>query len=143
MKIHEGELYSGTKMRQSKENVERLGFFQPGEVIFNTVTPKGKPDILNVDISVKERSTGTITLGAGYGSIQKFFFTGTISEINLFGRGQNLSLSTQYSADRIQRSFNLGFTDPYAFDTLWSMGFDLYSLTYIIPEQVHGREAGL
>ena len=25
LKIHEGELYSGTKMRQSKENVERLG----------------------------------------------------------------------------------------------------------------------
>ena len=78
LKIHEGELYSGTKMRQSKENVERLGFFQPGEVIFNTVTPKGKPDILNVDVTVKERSTGTITVGAGYGSIQKFFFTGTI-----------------------------------------------------------------
>ena len=142
LKIHEGELYSGTKMRQSKENVERLGFFQPGEVIFNTVTPKGKPDILNVDITVKERSTGTITVGAGYGSIQKFFFTGTISEINLFGRGQNISLSTQYSADRIQRSFNLGFTDPYAFDTLWSMGFDLYSLTYIIPNKYTAEKLG-
>jgi outer membrane protein insertion porin family len=142
LKIHEGELYSGTKMRVSKENVERLGFFQPGEVIFNTVTPKGKPDVLNVDISVKERSTGTITVGAGYGSIQKFFFTGTISEINLFGRGQNISLSTQYSADRIQRSFNLGFTDPYAFDTLWSMGFDLYSLTYIIPNKYTAEKLG-
>ncbi len=142
LKIHEGELYSGTKMRQSKENVERLGFFSPGEVIFNTVTPKGKPDILNVNVQVKERSTGTITIGAGYGSVQKFFFTGTISEINLFGRGQNLSLSAQYSADRIQRSFNLGFTDPYAFDTLWSMGFDLYSLTYIIPNKYTAEKLG-
>lgn len=142
LKIHEGELYSGTKMRHSRENVERLGFFQPGEVIFNTASPKGKPDILNVEISVKERSTGTITIGAGYGSVQKFFFTGTISEINLFGRGQNLSLSTQYSADRIQRSFNLGFTDPYAFDTRWSMGFDLYSLTYIVPNKYTAEKLG-
>ena len=103
LKIHEGELYNGTSMRQSKENVERLGYFQPGEVIFNTVTPKGKPDILNVDISVKERSTGTITLGAGYGSIQKFFFTTTISEINFMGRGQTISLSAQYSADTLSQ----------------------------------------
>jgi outer membrane protein insertion porin family len=142
LKIHEGELYSGSKLRISRENVERLGFFQPGEVVFNTVTPKGKADVLDVEISVKERSTGTITLGAGYGSVQKFFFTGTISEINLFGRGQNLSLSAQYSADRIQRSFNLGFTDPYAFDTLWSMGADLYSVTYEIPNKYLARKLG-
>jgi outer membrane protein insertion porin family len=142
LKVHEGELYSGTKMRQSKENVERLGFFQPGEVIFNSITPKGKPDILNIEISVKERSTGTITLGAGYGSVQKFFLTGTIAEINLFGKGQNLSLSAQYSADRIQQSFNLGFTDPYAFDTLWSMGSDVYSLVYIIPNKYTARKLG-
>ncbi len=142
LKIHEGELYSGSKLRISKENVERLGFFQPGEVVFNSVTPKGKTDVLNVEINVKERSTGTITLGAGYGSVQKFFFTSTISEINLMGKGQNVTLSAQYSADQIQRSFNLGFTDPYAFDTLWSAGFDLYSVSYEIPNKYLARKLG-
>src|SRR5690606_2180781 len=93
LRIQEGELFSGTKMRLSRENVERLGYFAPGEVIFNTVSPPGKPDVLNVEISVKERSTATITLGAGYGSTQGFFFTTQISEINLMGKGQTLSLS--------------------------------------------------
>ncbi len=133
LKIHEGDLYSGTKMRQSKENVERLGYFSPGEVIFNTVSPKGKPDILNVEITVKERSTGTITLGAGYGSYQKFFFTTQISEINLAGRGQTLSLAAQYSIQQLSQSLNLGFTEPYTFDTLWSTGFDFYALKIPIP----------
>lgn len=133
LKIHEGELYSGTMMRQSRENVERLGYFAPGEVIFNTVTPPGKQDILNVEISVKERSTGTITLGAGYGSYQGFFFTTQISEINLMGRGQTLSLAVQYSIQQLSQSFNLGFTEPYAFDTLWSTGVDVYSVKYPIP----------
>ena len=135
LKIHEGELYSGSKMRVSKENVERLGFFAPGEVIFNTVTPKGKPDILNVDINVKERSTGTITLGAGYGSVQHFFLTSTISEMNLFGRGQSVSLSGQYAADRINKSLSLGFTDPYAFDSLWTLGFDVFAINQTIPNR--------
>ena len=142
LKIHEGELYSGTKLRQSRENVERLGFFTPGEVIFNTISPKGKPDILNVEITVKERSTGTITLGAGYGSIQKFFFTTTLAEINFLGKGQTISLAAQYAADRLSKSFNLGFTDPYAFDTLWTTGFDLYYVNLPIPNQYLTRKLG-
>ena len=142
IKIHEGELYSGTLLRQSKENVERLGYFAPGEVIFNTITPKGKPDVLNVEISVKERSTGTVTLGAGYGSVQKFFFTTQISEINLMGRGQTLSLSAQIAADKTSKSFNLGFTDPYIFDTKWSAGFDLYYVNFPIPGKYATRKLG-
>lgn len=142
LKIHEGELYSGSKLRISRENVERLGFFAPGEVIFNTVSPKGKPDVLNVDITVKERSTGTVTLGAGYGSVQHFFLTTTISEINLFGRGQALSLSGQYAADRLNKSLNLGFTDPYSFDTRWSLGFDVFAVNQVIPGRYTTRKLG-
>jgi outer membrane protein insertion porin family len=142
LKINEGELYSGTKLRESRENVERLGYFAPGEVIFNTVSPKDKSDVLNVEISVKERSTGTITLGAGAGSVQGFFFTAQVAEINLMGRGQSLSLSTQLAAGRDSKSFNLGFTDPYAFDTKWSTGFDLYYVTFPIPSKYTTRKLG-
>lgn len=142
LRVHEGELYSGTNLRISKERVERLGYFEPGSVIFNTLTRPGRDDIVDLEIKVTERSTGTITLGAGYGSIQNFFFTAQVSEINLFGRGQTLSFQAQYSADRLQRSFNLGFTDPYAFDTEWSMGGDLFSLTYLIPNRFSVRKLG-
>ncbi|MGK5089622.1 outer membrane protein assembly factor BamA, partial [Bdellovibrionota bacterium FG-2] len=142
LRINEGELYSGSKLRISRENVERLGYFAPGEVVFNKITPKGRPEILNVEISVKERSTGTITLGAGYGSVQGFFFTTTVGEINLLGRGQNLSLAAQYAASSESKSLNLGFTDPYAFDTRWSMGFDIYSVVFPIPNRYTTRKLG-
>jgi outer membrane protein insertion porin family len=135
LKIHEGELYNGTNLRVSREAVERLGYFAPGEVIFNTVTPKGKNDVVNVEITVKERSTGTITLGAGYGSVQKFFFTGTVSEINFLGKGQTISLAAQYAANAQSQSLNLGFTDPYAFDTLWSMGGDIFRVVFPVPNK--------
>ncbi len=135
LKIHEGELYNGTNLRLSREAVERLGYFAPGEVIFNTITPKGHNDIVNIEISVKERSTGTITLGAGYGSVQKFFFTGTVSEINFMGKGQTISLAAQYAAQTEAQSLNLGFTDPYAFDTLWSMGGDIFRVVFPVPNK--------
>lgn len=142
LRVYEGKLYSGSGLRISRERVERLGYFQPGEVIFNTKTRKGRDDIVDLDIIIKERSTGTITLGAGYGSVQKFFLTTQIREINLFGRGQTLSLEGQYAADRLSKSLNLGFTDPYAFDTNWSMGFDIFSIHFPIPNKYLMRKLG-
>ncbi len=142
LRVYEGELYNGTRLRMSKERVERLGYFAPGEVIFNTLTRAGRDDLVDIEIAVKERSTGTITLGAGYGSIQKFFLTTQISEINLLGRGQTVSFQAQYAADRLQKSFNLGFTEPYTFDSLWSTGFDLFLINYRIPDRYVLRKLG-
>ncbi|MGZ3689230.1 MAG: outer membrane protein assembly factor BamA, partial [Bdellovibrionota bacterium] len=142
LKVHEGELYSGSKLRQSRENVERLGYFAPGEVVFNTPIPKGKTDVVNVEIAVKERSTGTITLGAGYGSQTGFFFTAQISEINLFGRGQSVTLQAQYSIDFSNQTLNLGFTEPYTLDTTWSSGGDIYYLNYPIPFKYIAHKVG-
>lgn len=133
LRIREGELYHGTRLRISRERVERLGFFAPGEVVFNSITRKDHKNIVDIEISVKERSTGTVTLGLGYGSVQKFFFSTQVSEMNLFGRGQNLSLSAQLASDRRSRSLNLGFTEPYFLDSSWSAGFDLFYLSFPIP----------
>ena len=133
LKIREGELYNGTQMRLSKENIERLGYFAPGEIVFNTVSPPGHPNVLNVDITVKERQTGSFNLGAGFGSYQRFVLSAQVAETNIFGRGQTISLAAQYSLQQLGQSFNLAFTDPYAFDTLWSAGFDLFSIKYPIP----------
>ncbi len=143
LKIHEGELYSGSGLRRSKENVERLGYFAPGELVFRTYSPTGKPDVLNVEISVKERSTGTLNFGMGAGTAQGFFVTTQVSEINLFGRGQTLSLSGQYSFDVFSRSLNFGFTDPYAFDTRWTAGFDVYSTYFPIPNRYVSKRNGI
>ncbi|MCM0606717.1 MAG: outer membrane protein assembly factor BamA [Xanthomonadaceae bacterium] len=142
LKIKEAELFSGSKMRISKERVERLGYFAPGEIQFNTHPRKGRDDIIDVEIQIKERSTGTITLGAGYGSAQGLFLQAQISEINLLGRGQVVSLQGQYSTGPF-RSLNISFTEPYTFDTRWSSGFDLYSTTAQVPLRYNTRRIGM
>ena len=132
LKIREGELYSGSGMRISKENVERLGFFDQESVQFQTKSPEGRPDLMDVTVEVKERPTGQFQLGAGYATTTKFFFTTQISESNFMGKGQDLRFQTQLSKDKLNRSFRLSFTDPYAFDTLWSMSGSLsYDMTNI------------
>jgi outer membrane protein insertion porin family len=122
--IKEGTKFSGSGLRISKENVNRLGFFEPNSVIFNTVTPKGKDDVLDVEISLKERNTGQISLGAGYSTSSKFFMQGSIAQNNFRGLGQNLSFRVALASK--DSSYHLSFTEPYFFDTKWTAGFDIF-----------------
>lgn len=122
LKIREGELYNETRRRESLENIQRLGFFE--EVNFRTSTPPDRPDILNIDVSVKERNTGSIQLGAGYGSATKFTLQGQINQTNFLGKGQKLSAGLNISD--LAQVYNLNFTEPYFLDSEWSLGFDVY-----------------
>lgn len=122
LKVREGELYNETRRRQSLENIQRLGFFD--EVNFKTNTPPDKLDILNVDIVIKERNTGQIQLGAGYGSSQGFTLQGSVQQTNFMGRGQNLGVSLNLANN--YSFYDVSFTEPYFNDTLWSLGFRVF-----------------
>lgn len=125
LKVREGELYNETRRRQSVENVQRLGFFE--EVNFKTTASADKPDIMNVDIVVKERSTGQIQLGAGYGTTQGFTMQGSVQQTNFLGKGQNLGVSINLASDYSR--YDVSFSEPYFNDTLWSLGFRVFKDT--------------
>lgn len=122
LKILEGELYNETRKRTSKENVQRLGFFD--EVEFKTSTLPEKPDELNIDIVVKERNTGQLQLTAGYGNVQGMSLGGSIQQNNFRGFGQ--TLAAKVDATKNRQDYSLSLTEPYFNDTLWSAGFDLF-----------------
>lgn len=141
LKVHEGEMYSGSKLRMSKDNVNRLGFFQPESVIFNTITRKGTDNILDLEISIKERPTGQISLGAGYSTATKGFVQASVAQNNFRGLGQNINLNLSYS-DR-QQIYNVGFTEPYLFDTKWTAGADYYqTVSYFIRSFAYRKHGG-
>ncbi|MCY4523158.1 MAG: outer membrane protein assembly factor BamA [Halobacteriovoraceae bacterium] len=124
LRIREGAMFSGSALRKSKENVNRLGFFEPNSVIFKTITRKGSDDVFDVEISVKERNTGQISMGAGYSSTTGMFFQGSIAQNNFRGKGQSLSFSTTWSGR--SKDMAISFTEPYAFDTKWTAGGDIF-----------------
>jgi outer membrane protein insertion porin family len=127
LRVTEGMRYSGSLMRQSRENVNRLGFFEPSSVVFNTVSPIGQDDILDLEIQVQERNTGQISLGAGYSTATKGFLQASISQNNFRGLGQILSFSLNLSSTT--QNYQLSFTEPYLLDTKWTAGGDVYFTT--------------
>ncbi len=136
--VQEGELYNETRRRESLENVKRLGYFD--DVNFNASTPSESQDLMNIDIVVKERNTGSIQVGAGYSTYSEFIFNGQVNQINLLGKGQRLGVSIDLSKN--QSLFNLNFTEPYFLDTDWSMGVDAYQSQRTTQEYGETKKGG-
>lgn len=125
LKIQEGELFSGTRKRESRENVLRLGFFDGVE--FHQSASKEDPMVVDMEIQVKERSTGQLVVGAGYASGDiGFTAQAQLSQNNFLGTGQVASLSAHILTGRKLYEFILGFHEPYLGHSLWSLGGDIY-----------------
>jgi outer membrane protein insertion porin family len=122
LRIFEGELFNAAAINQSKNRITALGYFET----VNIATEKGSADDKIVArVTVKERSTGTFQIGAGFSSYENFILTGQISQNNFFGWGQTLSLQLQYSS--IRQLGQIQFVEPYFLDTKWTFAFDLYA----------------
>ena len=122
LKVYEQELFSGRRLKRGMRNLYRLDFFE--DIKVNTI--KGSSDdrmILKIDVS--EKPTGTFSFGGGYSSVENMFLMASISQRNLFGRGQILKLKGEIGG-RTNR-YTLSFTEPWLFDIPLSAGFDLYN----------------
>jgi outer membrane protein insertion porin family len=122
MKISEGELFNQTNLDESKRRITALGFFEKVDIS----TKRGSSDeFVEVNVEVAERPTGTFQIGAGFSSVENFIAQAQISQNNLFGRGQTLSLQAQLSS--LRQLFLLRFVEPYLLDTDWTFAFDIYN----------------
>ncbi len=120
--VYEQGLFSGKDLKRSVRNLYRLDYFEDIKVD----TLKGSADdkmILKLDVT--EKPTGQFTFGAGYSSEEKVFFTGSIAQRNLFGRGQTLNFTGTIGAKTT--SFILSFLEPYLLDTRFSGSANLYN----------------
>lgn len=121
----EGELYNATKRKKGLDRVRRLGFFG-NDVNFLTSTPKGSTNILDLEIRVAEKPTGSLNVAAGYGAGGPgFTLQSQVAQSNLFGKGQQLSFNLQY-ANNGSKTFTFQLTDPHIFDSEWLAGIDIY-----------------
>ena len=119
----DGEAFSGEVLRVSTENLKRLGFFEDVELL----TKKGSQDDLMVlDVKVKEQSTGSFSVGAGYSSENSLFTTFQIAQNNFRGMGQKLQASATLGGNTTQ--FNVSLTEPWMFDTRVSGTFNIYKM---------------
>jgi outer membrane protein insertion porin family len=121
LRVTESELYSATGIKNSKKNLMNTGYFEEATLS----TSKGSTgDQLNVDVNVKEKPTGSFSIGGGYSSLDGIIGQASVSQSNFLGLG--LKANVAGSIGGKSQTYSVGVTDPYFLDSKWTLGFDVY-----------------
>lgn len=117
-----GERFRRSDLFRSMREIFNLGFFEDIQPSTGIPDDSGNIDLI---YHVKEKE-GVATVGAGISVSALDKLTGyfELSHPNLFGRGQRLY--TKFEIGGRLTNIQLGFTEPWLFDTRTSLGFDLY-----------------
>ena len=121
-RLAEGDAFNSFLVKRSRDRINSLGFFQ--EKLEIEQKPGSAPDRIVLETNVQEKSTGELSLSAGFSSLERFIVAASITQRNFRGKGQELRTSVNYSS--YSKSIELGFTEPYFMDKNIALGGDIY-----------------
>ena len=125
-RLAEGDAFNSVKVKRSKDRIQSLGYFQ--DKLEVEQQEGSAPDRIVLVTNLEEKSTGDLTVSAGFSSLERFLMNLSITERNFMGKGQTLQASVNYSS--YSKSALLGFTEPHLFDTDLGFGVQLYRQDY-------------
>lgn len=109
MRQLEGGWYSAEQVERSRTRLDRLGYFE--NVNVETPPVPGTTDQLDVDYSVTERSSGSITAGLGYSQTSGVLFNASIAQENFLGTGKRVSFA--FDNSQINTLYRFSYVNPY------------------------------
>lgn len=118
----ESSWYDAEKIKRSRDRVDRLGYFK--DVNVETTDVPGAPDQVDLTITVSERPTGSLQLGAGFSSAEKLALSFSIKQENAFGTGNYLGVDVNTS--KFNRTLAFTSVNPYFTNDGISRSFDIY-----------------
>ncbi len=109
MRQMEGGWFSAQKVERSRTRLQRLGYFE--EVNVETPAVPGTADQVDVNFSVTEQPSGSISVGVGFSQTSGFLLNGSISQDNFLGTGRQVSAALNTSS--VNRVYSFSYTNPY------------------------------
>ncbi len=120
MRINEGDAFNTAKIKDSRRNVENLDYFETVNI-----TPVQKDNNrTDLDVEVKEKSTGYFNVGVGYSTVNGALVRTGVTENNFRGLGQRLGFDVAFSQK--SQDFDISFTEPYFLGRRLYAGVDLF-----------------
>lgn len=125
LKVVPGNLFRRSQVMRSQREIFSLGFFEDVQLNYQPSDTLGNIDLI---FDVKEKSVGQFQIGTTYGAVDGLAGFVQIGWPNVMGRGQSANVKTEFSNKKF--NLELGFTEPWLFDTPTSAGFNLYHTSY-------------
>ncbi len=129
IRLDEGDIFNNKQIKRSYQRINNLNFFESVDI---TPTPKTEDKVIDINVDVKEKMTGMLSLGGGYSSIDKFMVMGEITQTNLFGKGLYLKVRADLSSRRT--NYNISLSDPWFMDKPISASISVYNEVLEFPE---------
>ncbi|MSO92146.1 MAG: outer membrane protein assembly factor BamA [Rhodospirillales bacterium] len=123
-KLVEGDAFNAAKLRRSRTRIQNLDYFE--KVIVDR-QPGSAPDKTVLRTEVQEKSTGSISIGAGFSTLHGPLGDVTLREKNFLGKGQDIRAGAKIAAKRSEVDFS--FTEPYFMDREVAAGVDIFRVT--------------
>jgi outer membrane protein insertion porin family len=118
LRVDERDMIDSPAIKRSFERLNNLNFFETVEILPKQIAP-GEVDL---EVKVKEKPTGSFSIGGGFSTLDQFTAIADITEGNLFGRGYMARIRGQVGGRRTLGI--LTFRNPAIFDTLTSVQAD-------------------
>ncbi len=126
MRQQEGTWLSTNAATLGKSRLERTGFYETVELSYPPVP--NEVDQVDLLYKVKERNTGSITFGIGYGTESGLSYQAGIKQENFLGLGSTISLNG--TRNDYGTSVSLGYTEPYFTKDGVSLGGNVFYEDY-------------
>lgn len=119
--IKVGDIYNVRKITQAQINLSQLG-------IFDDVRPSPEPGTrvgtVSLTFTIHERRTGTAAVGVAQNSVAGWTGFINVTDTNLIGTGQRLSLDLRVGAET---SYQVAYMNPWIDKKRTSLNVDVYS----------------
>lgn len=121
VRLNEGDTFNASALKRSYERLNNLNYFENVEI---NPKPRSEEKVVDLDVKVKEKDTGMLTLGGGYSSNDGIIGLVDVTQANLFGGGQYLKLKGELGGQ--MRNLELTYRDPWFLDEDLKFGASLY-----------------
>jgi outer membrane protein insertion porin family len=118
----ESSWYDADKIKLSRDRIDRLGFFK--DVNVETTEVPGAPDQVDLNLTVTEKPTGSLQVGAGFSSAEKLALSFSVRQENAFGSGNYLGVDVNTS--KYNRTLVFSSVNPYFTKDGISRTIDVY-----------------
>ena len=144
--ISPGEVFDMVRVETSKQRLENLQYFSKVDLRPEPTDPPiaGRKNLI---VNVEEQSTGKLTFGAGFSSVDAFVGYGemTMGNFDLFhpptftGAGQKFRLFVQLGTKR--QDYIASFVEPWFLNRKLSLGVDAYhqQLNFESPNNIYDK----
>ena len=124
VRLDEGDTFNSKLLKRSYERINNLNFFETVDII-----PKPQPEekLVDLDVKVKERPTGFLSIGGGYSSVDKLIGMVDLTQGNLFGKGQLVKIRAEIGGRTT--FYEINFRDPWFLDKPIAFSASLYKMT--------------